>query len=86
MALDKKIVMAADKRSAFHQHVVEALIESKAIDFTALGTIMGKFGERAALNGDSLVHIINKNVIINCGWPGPILDLQHGQMNQKLGG
>lgn len=86
MTLDKKIEMTAGKRSAFHQHVVEALVESKAIDFTALGTIMGKFGERAALNGESLVHIINKNVIINCGWPGPVLDLTHGQINQKLGG
>lgn len=74
------------KRSAFQQHVVDALIDSKAIDFAAIGAAMSKFGERAARDGESLVHIINKNFIINCGWPGPVIDLTHSQINQKLGG
>ncbi|HEX5014546.1 MAG TPA: hypothetical protein VFV72_10345 [Candidatus Limnocylindrales bacterium] len=63
------------RRSEFHQEVVQALIESKAIDFGAVGATMSKFAERAALEGESLVTIINKNVIWNCGWPGPELDV-----------
>ncbi|MBK8460822.1 MAG: hypothetical protein IPL43_12090 [Micropruina sp.] len=50
---------------------MRALIETKAIDFEAVGALFSKYGARAALEGDSLVHIINKNVTWNCGWPGP---------------
>jgi len=79
--------MTFDKRSAFQQHVIDALIESKAIDFGAIGATMSKFGERAARDGESLVHIINKNVIINCGWPvGPIIDFTHAEIDQRSRG
>ena len=67
--------MGFDKRSAFHQEVVEALLESKAIDLEAAGAIMSKFGTRAALEGESLVQIINRNVVWNCGWPGPEVNI-----------
>jgi hypothetical protein len=63
--------MAGDKRTPLQDEVVRALIETKAIDFEAVGALFSKFGARAALEGDSLVHIINKNVTWNCGWPGP---------------
>jgi hypothetical protein len=29
------------------------------------------FGAQAAREGDSLVSIVTKNVMWNCGWPGP---------------
>jgi hypothetical protein len=64
-----------DKRSAFHQQVIEALIETKAIDLEAIGATMSRFGEQAIRNGESLVQIINRNVMWNCGWPGPEIDV-----------
>jgi hypothetical protein len=63
-------------RSPFQQEVVKHLIETKAIDLDAVGKTLSKFGSRAALDGESLVSIINRNVMWNCGWPGPELDIQ----------
>jgi hypothetical protein len=63
--------MGRDERTPLQDEVVRALIETKAIDFEAVGALFSKYGARAALEGDSLVHIINKNVTWNCGWPGP---------------
>ncbi len=77
--------MGFDKRSAFQQQVVEALLDSKAIDLTAVGATMSKFGERAAREGEALVQIINRNVIWNCGWPGPELDILQVPVNRQLG-
>jgi len=67
--------MTNSARSRFQQEVVEALLESKAIDLTAVGATLSKFGERAAREGETLVSIINRNVMWNCGNPGPILDV-----------
>ncbi|WP_097303526.1 hypothetical protein [Pseudomonas chlororaphis] len=64
-------------RNAFQQRVVEALIESKAINLEAVGATLSKFGEEAARRGETLVHIINRNVMWNCGWPGPEIDIGH---------
>lgn len=63
--------MADIKRTPLQDEVVRALIETKAIDFEAVGALFSKYGARAALDGDVLVHIINKNVTWNCGWPVP---------------
>lgn len=65
----------SEKRSAFQQQVVETLISSKAINLEAVGSTMSKFGHRAALEGESLVAIINNRVFWACGWPGPVLDV-----------
>jgi hypothetical protein len=67
--------MKTDSRSAFQQQVVEALVQSKAINLEAVGATLSKFGERALLQGESLVHIINRHSIWACGWPGPELDI-----------
>jgi len=67
--------MPQTSRTAFQQQVVEALIESKAINLAAVGATLSKFGTRAILEGESLVTIINHNAIWNCGWPGPELDI-----------
>lgn len=79
--------MASNQRSAFQQQYIEALIESKAINLDAVGSTLSKFGERALLEGEDLVHIVNRKVVWNCGWPGPIIDLANvdrvnGQINQ----
>lgn len=63
--------MSPQKRTPLQDEVVRQLIDSRAIDFEAVGALFGKYGSRAALEGDSLVSIINHNVTWNCGWPGP---------------
>jgi len=70
--------MRCESRTAFQQQVVEALVESRAINLEAVGAIFARFGERALLEGDSLVSIVNRNAIWNCGWPGPELDILRG--------
>jgi hypothetical protein len=67
--------MGSQKRTPLQQEVVEALIETKAINLEAAASVMARFGERALLNGESLAQIINHNAVWNCGWPGPELDL-----------
>ena len=67
--------MRSEARTAFQQQVIEALVESKAINVDAVGVTFAKFGERALLQGEVLVTIINRNAIWNCGWPGPELDI-----------
>ena len=63
--------MAGTKRTPLQDEAVRALIETKAIDFEPVGALFSEYGARAALEGDALVHIINKNVTWNCGWPNP---------------
>ena len=58
-------------RTELEQEIVNALIDTKAINLEAIGSIISKYGARAAKTGTNLVTIINKHVIINCGWPGP---------------
>jgi len=70
--------MSCETRSAFQQQVVEALVESRAINLEAVGATFAKFGERALLEGESLVSIVNRNAVWNCGWPGPELDIFRG--------
>lgn len=77
--------MSSNIRSAFRQEVVEALLESKAIDLVAVGAVMSKYGERAAREGETLVQIINRNVVWNCGWPGPDLDIFRGRAAELAG-
>ena len=67
--------MPQTSRTAFQQKVVEALIESKAINLAAVGSTLSKFGTRAVLEGETLVTIINGNASWNCGWLGPELDI-----------
>lgn len=76
-------LMKSQHRTAFQQQVVEALVQSKAINLEAVGATMSKFGERAALQGETLITIINRNAIWNCGWPGPELDIVHGNQQNR---
>lgn len=67
--------MSIEKRSEFHQEVVEALLDSQAINLEALASVMARFAERALRDGESLVNIINHNAIWNCGNPGPLSEI-----------
>jgi len=63
--------MPTEIRTKLEQEIVDAFIETKAVNFDAIGSIIAKYGSRAAKAGISLVTIVNKNIVINCGWPGP---------------
>jgi len=73
----------SEVRSAFLQQVVDTLLETKAVNLNAVGATMSKFGDRAVREGESLVTIINRNVMWNCGWPGPELDILNQTKNQR---
>lgn len=47
------------KRTELQREVVDALIESRAVDFEAVGSVLAKYGERAARTGDGFAVIIN---------------------------
>jgi hypothetical protein len=66
--------MPCDPRSAFQQQVVEALVQSKAINLEAVGAVISKYAERALLTGESIASIVNQHNVWICGNPGPILD------------
>ena len=48
-----------NRRTELQREVVEALVQSKAFDFEAIGKVLGKYGSRAALTGDALGIVIN---------------------------
>ena len=73
--------MKSEYRSAFQQQVIEALVESKAINIEAVGATMSRFGQEALLRGETLVNIINRQSIWACGWPGPEIDI--GQVARR---
>jgi hypothetical protein len=66
-------------RTELHNEVVQALIETKAVDFDAIGGVLSKFGSRAALTGSALGLIIGRHVMDLCIPPEPyinVLDLK----------
>lgn len=62
-----------ESRTELEQEIVQALVESKAIDFEAAGSILAKYGARAALSGSDIHFIVNKQTHWACGNPGPLL-------------
>ena len=58
-------------RTELEQEIVNALVDSNAVNFDAIGSIIAKYGARAAKTGTSLSAVIDKHSIIACGWPGP---------------
>jgi hypothetical protein len=58
-----------EKRSDFQQDVVNALLDSKAINLELVGSVISKFGDSAARRGETLVTIIDRPAFWACGWP-----------------
>lgn len=59
-------------RTELEQEIVDTLLETKAVNFEAIGKVIAKYGVRLAKTGTDFTAIINRNMIINCGWPiGP---------------
>jgi hypothetical protein len=61
----------AEGRTGLQQEVVDALLESSAINFEALGGIIAKFGETAARSGSELGFVIGRRVLNYCIPPDP---------------
>jgi hypothetical protein len=74
--------MGIEKRSALHQEVVEALLDTKAINLEAVSEVMAKFSERAMREGDDLVQIISQRSHWACGYPGPYPEV--GRLTREL--
>lgn len=56
-------------RVATHQVAANALLEAKAIDLSAVATIIGKHADEALKQGDELALVIGKHNFLACGWP-----------------
>jgi hypothetical protein len=65
--------MGATMRSGFNQEVAKALLESGAVDLSKMTDVYKGFAEDALVRGEDLVLAVGRHVIINCGWPGPVL-------------
>ena len=65
--------MGASVGSGFNQEVAKALVESGAVDLSKMTEVYKGFAQYALLRGEDLVLAVGKDVIINCGWPGPVL-------------
>ena len=66
-------------RTELEQEIVDAFIDTKAVNFDAIGSLIKKYGARAAKTGTDLVVIINRHNMLACGWPGP--DIGRLQVN-----
>jgi hypothetical protein len=54
------------QRSELQNEVAEALVSSKAINFEAVGTVLAKYGARAAITGMPIGVVIGRHVIDAC--------------------
>jgi len=55
--------MPRNKRTELEQEVVDALIETKAIDFEAAGSVLAKYGAQAAQAGTGIAFVVGPKVI-----------------------
>lgn len=65
--------MGATRQTGFNQDVARALLDSGAIDLAKMTDVYKSFAEEALVRGDDFVLAVGKYVVINCGWPGPVL-------------
>lgn len=72
-------------RTELQKEVAEALIQSKAVNFEVVGSVLTKFGARAALTGDAIGAIINWRMIDVCIPPDPYQSVTFGEL-RTLGG
>jgi len=69
----KEDTMGSTRQPGFNQDVARALVESGAIDLAKMTDVYKSFAQDALIRGDDLVLAVGKYVMINCGWPGPVL-------------
>ncbi len=73
-----------NQRTAVQQQVAEALIESKAINFEIVGSVISKFSESAALSGSDIAVIVGHRMWDICIPPFPYLQVHAGDIEQRL--
>ena len=61
----------SQRRTELQREVVEALVASKAVNFEVVGSVFAKYGNRAALTGDSFGAIVHWRVFDICIPPDP---------------
>ena len=61
----------AENRTPLQQEVVDALLESSAINFEAVGGIIARFGETAARSGSNVGFVIGHHFFNYCIPPDP---------------
>jgi len=54
------------RQTELHNEVVEALVESKAINFEAIGNVLSKYGSRAAVTGEVIGVVIGWHMMDLC--------------------
>jgi hypothetical protein len=62
------------ERTELHQQVVQALIETGAVNFEAMGSVFSKFAQDAATRGEGMTLIVNKFTTLACGPIGGLLE------------
>ena len=72
------------RRTELQKEVVEALVSSKAVNFEAVGSVLAKYGARAALNGDTFGALVHWRVIDVCIPPDPFV-LRGFDLEQSIG-
>lgn len=72
--------MAAKDRTELEQEMVRSLVENKVVDFEAAGTILAKFGARAALEGTGIVFHIDRLVVRDLCIPAVFNELNIGDI------
>lgn len=77
--------MSDQHRSELQQEVANALLESSAINFEAIGSVFAKFGERAARSGSDLGFIVGRRVLNYCIPPDPYGAIERATIPQQRG-
>lgn len=58
--------MGKQIRSELQQEVVDAILDSGAVNFEAIGTVLAKYGDRAARTGTDVAAVIGWRVMDLC--------------------
>ncbi len=65
--------MPAAKRTELQQEIIQALIDTKAVNFEAAGAVLARYGERAAIEGSGLSFKVTPRFIPDWCIP-PLID------------
>ena len=74
------------RRTELQQAVVDSLIASKAVNFEAVGSVLAKFGERAAKSGDGLSFVVYSHFIRDICIPPEPYGKEFGALQQEVTG
>ncbi|HEV8237943.1 MAG TPA: hypothetical protein VGS57_01090 [Thermoanaerobaculia bacterium] len=61
----------SNRRSDLQKEVIEQLVAAKAVDFEAVGSVLSKYGARAAVAGDAISAVVHWRMVDICIPPEP---------------